>query len=316
MRPGARGPFWDVQELTNHPFSWPSSSLYALDENLIGEVAGRSQQPRRLNLKTRSFWMVAVAATLIGIGHTDGIAQTRAQQLAIEAPDGARITGFLLQDAKAEKDAPLAILMHAMAGSSLHWLAKGNVSGGDDISASLVKRGYRVVGLDARSHGVRKDDIHPMKRLEDLRANRPDPYLAMINGTMSDYDVLLKDVKGRFGKPRHVMVIGYSMGAQMAVLFAAKHAEVTHVVTMVPPAVASAPSVAPVNHARKVKADWLLLTASRDEFATKADNEALAGAAGGTLTHVVYDSPHMLPAHYVDTVIDWVGKISGSTAAN
>jgi dienelactone hydrolase len=252
---------------------------------------------------------------MIGTGHTAGFAQTRAQQLALEAPDGARITGFLLQDAKADKDAPLAILMHAMAGSSLHWLAKDNVSGGDDISADLVKRGYRVVGLDARSHGVRRDAMAPVKRLEELRSNRPDPYLAMINGTMSDYDVLLEDVKGRFGKPGHVLVIGYSMGAQMAVLFAAKHAEVTHVVTMVPPAAASAPSVAPVHHARKVKANWLLLTASRDEFATKADNEALASAAAGTLTHVVFDSPHMLPNSYVDTVIDWIGKIAVDSAA-
>jgi len=169
--------------------------------NLIREVAGQSHQIRRVNLKNRTFGMLAASVLMIGLGTTNGLAQTKTYQFAIEATDGNRITGFLLQDAKVEKDAPLAILMHGIGGTTLHWLAEDNVTGGDDITADLVKRGYRVVGLDARSHGVRKDDIHPLKRLEELRANRPDPYLAMINGTMGDYDALLEDVKGKFGQP-------------------------------------------------------------------------------------------------------------------
>ncbi len=264
----------------------------------------------------RMIWMAAVAATTIALGETAGFAHTRVQQLALEADDGSRITGFLLQDAKVTKDAPLAILMHGMTGSSLQWLAKDNVTAGDDLSVNLVERGYRVVALDARSHGARKDTMPPIERLENLRAGRPDPYLAMINGTMNDYDVLLEDVKSEFGQPRHILVMGYSMGAQMAVLFAAKHEDVTHIVTMVPPAATSAPSVAPVNHAHKVRANWLLLTSSRDKFTTKVDNDALVKAAGDNLHHVEYDSPHMLPQNYVDSVINWIANIPTRTAAN
>ncbi len=257
----------------------------------------------------RNFWMVAVAAMTIFLGTTPVLAQTRVQQLALEAGDGNRITGFVLQDASAAKDAPLAILMHGMTGSSLQWIVKDNVTGGDDISSDLVARGYRVVGLDARAHGGRKDEMPPIARLENLRAGKSDAYLAMINGTMDDYDVLLEDVKRRFGQPRQILVMGYSMGAQMSVLFAAKHEEVSHIITLVPPAVKDAPSVAPVNHAHKVQADWLLLTAGQDQYSSKADNDALVNAAGGNVDRIEFDSPHMLPIDYVHSVISWVANI-------
>lgn len=263
-------------------------------------------------------WMIMMMAVVTTglFGNTAGFAQTRVKQLALEAPDRNRITGFILQDANAAKDAPLAILMHGMTGSSLQWLVKDNATGGDDVSGDLVKRGYRVVALDARSHGVRTDNMPPIQRLEKLRAGQPEAYLAMINGTLGDYDVLLADVKRQFGQPKSILVIGFSMGAQMAVLFAAKHGEVRHIVTMVPPAATDAPSVAPVTHAHKVQANWLLLTASRDQFSTRADSDALVKAAGDKMHRVEYDSPHMLPQSYVDKVIDWIANIRTEIATD
>ncbi len=257
----------------------------------------------------RNFCMAVVAPIAIFLGSTPGLAQTRAQQLALDAGDGSRITGFVMQDASAAKDAPLAILMHGMTGSSLQWLVRDNSTGGDEISADLVARGYRVVGLDARAHGGRRDEMLPIQRLENLRAGKSEAYLGMINDTLSDYDVLLEDVKRRFGQPRQILVMGYSMGAQMSVLFAAKHEEVSHIITLVPPAVKDAPSVAPIKHAQKVKADWLLLTASQDQYSSKADNDALANAAGGNVDRIEFDSPHMLPRDYVHSVISWVANI-------
>ncbi len=264
----------------------------------------------------RIIWMAAIVATTVSLGNTAAFARTKVQPLALEAKDGNRITGLIMQDANAVKDAPLAILMHGMTGSSLHWLVKDNNSQGDDLTSDLVQRGYRVVALDARSHGVRKDDLPPMKRVEHLRAGQSEAYLAMINGTLNDYDVLLEEVKSHYGQPRHILVMGYSMGAQMAVLFAAKHKEVSHIVTMVPPAVKDAPSVAPVTHAHKVRANWLLLTASRDQFSTRADRDALVKAAGDKMHRVEYDSPHMLPQSYVDKVIDWIANIRTEIATD
>ncbi len=62
--------------------------------------------------KPRNIWIGLVTATVLAFGHTSALAQSRVQPLALEAEDGNRITGFVLQDRSAPKDAPLAILMH------------------------------------------------------------------------------------------------------------------------------------------------------------------------------------------------------------
>ncbi len=256
---------------------------------------------------------VAVAMLL-----SDGsaLAQTNVQQIALDANDGNRITGFIYQNVNAKKEAPLAILMHGMTGSSLTWLANDDAAFGDVLAKYLIAKGYRVVALDARSHGARKDEMKPLERLKLARSGNTKPYLAMINGSLSDYDVLLANVKSQFGQPQHILAMGYSMGAQMAVLFAAKHEEVSHIVTMVPPAAASVPVVAPINHAQKVKAHWLLITASQDQFSTKADNDALVATAGGKLDRVEFDSGHRLPRSYTAAVIEWVGQIQANNATD
>ncbi len=255
------------------------------------------------------FFAAAFFAATLLLGTASAFAQSRVQQIALDANDGNRISGFIYENRQAEKNAPLAILMHGMTGSSLMWLTNDNANSGDVLANDLVAKGYRVVALEARSHGARKDDMNPLERLKLARSGDTKPYLAMINGTLGDYEVLLDSVKSQFGQPQHILVMGYSMGAQMAVLFAAKHKEVSHIVTMVPPAAKSVPEVSPINHAQKVQAPWLLITASQDEFSSKADNDALAATAGGTLDRVEFDSKHSLPRSYPATVIDWIGKI-------
>ncbi|WP_108811844.1 alpha/beta fold hydrolase [Sphingorhabdus sp. Alg231-15] len=266
--------------------------------------------------KYLSSFMAAILAAALLTGGGNAFAQTNVQQIALEANDGNRVTGFIYQNLKTEKDAPLAILMHGMTGSSLMWLANDHGAYGDIVVRDLIARGYRVVALDARAHGARKDDMKPLERLKLARSGQTGPYLSMINGTVSDYKVLLAKVRKQFGEPRHILAIGYSMGAQMAVLFAAEHEEITHIVTMVPPAAKSVPIVAPVNHAKKVKANWLLITASQDQFSNKADNEALMAAAGGKLDRVEFDSKHRLPRAYTAAAIDWIGKIETRNPAN
>lgn len=253
--------------------------------------------------------LVALAVPATFVGSTSAFAQTRVQPLALEAPDGNRINGYIYQNTKAEKDAPLAILMHPMGGSSLDWLADNHFGFTDLITKDLISKGYRVATLDARSHGARKDDMAPLDRLNNLKSGKPEPYLAMIEGTLRDYDVLLANVTSNYGAPKRILVVGYSMGAQMAVLFAAKHKDVTHVVSMVPPAARDAKAVAPVNHASRVQAQWLLITASKDQFSTKADNDALEKAGGEKITRVEFDSEHRLPRGYVDAVKEWIAKI-------
>ena len=259
-------------------------------------------------------FIAALSTSMMFFSGTSAMAQTHVQQLSLKAPDGDNITGFIYQKAGTKKDAPLAILMHGMMGSSLYWLAGDNVSHGDLLSRNLVDQGYRVVALDARAHGVRKNAIRPLERLKGAKTGKPEHYLEMIEGTVGDYDILLSKMTKSFGKPQHVLVMGYSMGAQMAVLFAAQNDAVTHIVTMVPPAVKDVQKVAPVNHAANVKAKWLLITASQDQYASKADNDALVKAGGERLTRVEFDSKHMLPKSYSDAVITWVSAIETKAA--
>lgn len=256
----------------------------------------------------------ALLAAAILLSNGNALAQASVQPISLDAHDGDRITGFLYQRVGTPKVAPLAILMHGMTGSSLHWLAPENSTFGDVITEDLLSKGYRVVALDARSHGPREDHLKPLERLQLARSGNADLYLAMINESLSDYDKLLEDVKSRFGQPRRVLVIGYSMGAQMAVLFAARHREVTHIVTLVPPVAASAPAVAPINHAPKVHAHWLLITAARDEYSTAANSAALVRSAGGKIDHVELDSGHKLPRSYTTAVMDWLGRIETNGA--
>jgi pimeloyl-ACP methyl ester carboxylesterase len=234
-------------------------------------------------------------------------AQTNIQQLALEAHDGDRITGFIYQNRKTAKDAPIAILLHGLMGSSLHWLADNNLSYGDDVTALLIKKGFRVVALDARAHGARKNGDKPIQRVKKARAGNPEAYIDMIENTVTDYNTLIKRlVERNFKETRDILVIGYSMGAQMSILLAAENDQITHLITMVPPAVKNVPKVSPLNYADKVTASWLLMTAEKDEYSKPKDNSALLNAVKSELTHKEFESGHVLPKEYVESIEKWI----------
>lgn len=229
------------------------------------------------------------------------------QQFGYDSPDdGNRITGFILQERKTSKEAPIALLLHGLTGSSLHWLAEDNFTNGDKVTAALLKRGYRIVALDARAHGARKKLPSPIKRVKAARAGDPNAYKAMIMGTVADYRFLLEKILGKFPESKKLLLVGYSMGAQMSTILAASENKVTHLVTMVPPAVHNVPDVAPVTFAPHVSVPWLLLTAEKDQFATAEQNTELKDAAAGPVTNISFESGHLLPAAYVNAIETWL----------
>ena len=250
----------------------------------------------------------AFVALAIVTSSTAGWAQTFVQQLGFDAPDGDRITGFVYQSRDTAKDAPLAVLMHGMTGSSLYWLAAENFAHGDDVTAILLARGYRIVALDAREHGARRGDKKPMELVMAAREGDTEAYQKMINNTVGDYQFLLDRVMRNFEDSKHVLVIGYSMGAQMGTMLAAQDKRVTHLATMVPPAVRNVPEVAPIKFAPDVQVPWLLLTAANDEYSTSEQNVELIAAAGQTPINVSFDSGHALPQNYVDSIANWLDE--------
>ncbi len=233
-------------------------------------------------------------------------AQTYVQQLGYDAPDGDRITGFVYQSSGTKKDAPIAVLMHGLMGSSLYWLAADNLMYGDDVTAELLKRGYRVLALDARAHGARGGQEKPIELVKAARKGDSVAYQTMIKNTVKDYQFLLNRMMKKYEETGRVLVVGYSMGAQIGTLLAAEDKRVTHLVTMVPPAVRNVPEVAPIKYAPEINIPWLLLTAEKDEYSTKKQNLELIAAAKRTPTSVSFNSRHVLPEAYVEVVANWV----------
>jgi len=255
------------------------------------------------NLLKTIFLTIAIFTT-----SAPGWAQTFVQQLGYDAPDGSRITGFVYQSANTAKDAPVAVLMHGLTGSSLYWLAADNFSYGDEVTAMLLARGYRIVALDARVHGARRVDRKPMALVKDARKGDTEAYQKMINDTVGDYKFLLDRLMKNFKDTKQVLVVGYSMGAQMGTLLAAQDDRITHLATMVPPAVRNVPEVSPIKFASEVKVPWLLLTASKDEFSTNEQNAELIATAGKTPTNVSFESGHALPQSYVAAIESWLDE--------
>jgi len=255
--------------------------------------------------------IIRIFAALVAVTtvNTASFAGTYVQQLGYDAPDGNRITGFVYQSDKTKKDAPIAVLMHGLMGSSLYWLAEDNLMHGDDVTAELVERGFRVLALDARAHGARIVDEKPIAYVKAARRGNSAAYEAMITGTIKDYQFLLDKVLKNSGNNRQVLVVGYSMGAQMATMLAAQDKRVTHLITMVPPAVRNVPAVSPIKFAPDVTVPWFLITAEKDEYSSKKQNAELIAAAGRAPEIVSFDSKHMLPAGYVETVEGWLDRI-------
>lgn len=237
-----------------------------------------------------------------------GVAETHVQQFGYDAPDGNRITGFLYQSESAAKDAPLAVLMHGLMGSSLYWLANDNPMNGDDVTAGLIARGYRILALDARFHGGRIVDVKPIEHVLNARKGNAAAYEGMIRKTVDDYRFVLDKVLATYADTSQVLVVGYSMDAQMGTLLAAQDPRVTHLVTMVPPAVRNVPTVSPITFAPKVIVPWLLLMAENDQYSTKAQTAELVAAAGRTPETHRFDSGHVLPESYVGAIESWLDR--------
>lgn len=250
-----------------------------------------------------------IAIVAVAVTSSTSFAGTYVQQFGYDAPDGNRITGFIYQSTETKKNAPLAVLMHGLMGSSLYWLAHDNLMFGDDVTAELIERGYRIVALDARAHGARIVDRKPIEYVMAARKGDNEAYKAMILNTVKDYRLLLDKTLKTFPDTSQIVVVGYSMGAQMGTLLAAQDTRVTHLVTMVPPAVRNVPEVSPIKFAPDVSIPWLLITADRDEYSSKRQNAELIEAAGRAPENHAFDSKHMLPGAYVETVEAWLDRV-------
>ncbi|MCE9669930.1 alpha/beta hydrolase [Myxococcus stipitatus] len=228
--------------------------------------------------------------------------------LDVRGADGERIPTLVLEPEGGATNPPVALLLHGLTRRKEDWLSAEGPTHGGVLKDTLLRAGYRVYLLDARLHGERANpEARPGKLAKLAHQGEPARYVKMISDTLRDAHAVLTTVLAK-GQPPRVLVAGYSMGAQVALLLAAHEPRVTQLVTMVPPHIdPSMEEIAPSRHMAKVQQDWLLLTANQDDFAPVADSRALFEAAPSRRKlHKTFDSGHALPREYLEEVRRWL----------
>jgi pimeloyl-ACP methyl ester carboxylesterase len=230
--------------------------------------------------------------------------------MEVNAEDGEQIPVLVLEPEGKAANPPVAVLLHGLTRNKEDWLSDAFPTYGGALTEHLVSAGYRVYLMDARRHGARATpDAKPGALAKRAHAGDTAPYQAMIVDTVRDARTLLTRVLAK-SKPPRVLVAGYSMGAQVGLLVAAGEPRVTHLVTMVPPHVDPVlGDAAPVNRMSGIQQSWLLLTATRDQFSTEENNQALFQAAPSKRkVRKAFDSEHALPREYLDEVRRWLSE--------
>ena len=257
-----------------------------------------------------------------------------ASDLRMPSFDGAVATGRIVYPTDPADPAALAaprpvlLGMHAMGRSHGRW-SQAEINGKLTrektyrLTEMALQQGYVVFALDAREHGERKNTDKPLTPRELLRNlhwwGEREPYERLIVDTVKDWRVLLDWVvqQPQF-KRSDIRAVGYSMGAQMALLLAGTDGRVSAVAAMVPPGLTNRVAVvAPLNITHKLAATrvWLL-TGDEDDHASVDENAALfAALPGAGKQHLRFASGHLLPADYVEQLLPWLTEARGSPNA-
>jgi len=254
--------------------------------------------------------MIHLLGVILLISSLNANSATRVSPINYDTHDGKVMRGFIMQNEKTSKDAPIAILMHGMKTHFFHWFASSGPMYGQQLAQSFLDKGYRVVALDARWHGYTRKEGSPDTALTKAKLGFTGDYYAMIKNSVKDYEYVLGRLSKNFKEARHIVAVGYSMGAQMAIMLAANNPEITHLITMVPPHTGSLKEVSTVEFAKKAKVEnWLLLMANEDDYSSPEENDEIEKAITSSYKRVDFEGGHVLPKAYVDVVSNWVSKL-------
>lgn len=241
--------------------------------------------------------------------------------LRLKSFDGTLFNGRIVypsDPAQATRPFPVLIGLHAMGRSHMRWWhadlnGRPTIEQTHRITQMALQQGYAVVAIDARAHGERRSlgQPHPAQRaMRDMHwFGQRQAYEQMIIDTVRDHRVLLDWL---VAQPHldagRISAIGYSMGAQGALLLAGLDARVVAVAAMVPPHLGdTVAAVAPIHliSGLQGKRVWLM-TADKDDHASPEQNQALFDAIPSPdKKHLRFGSGHLLPTDYVESLSDW-----------
>lgn len=229
--------------------------------------------------------------------------------------DGAVVNGQISYPSIEQETYPVLIGISAMGRGYQRWWTdayKGRptVTRVNEIGRSATEKGYVVIAIDARYHGTRKDPNKPLSSIMNnlhFFGDKSD-YEAMIRNTVLDYRVLIDWVRTQKElNENNLNLVGYSMGAQVALLIGGLDAQIKRIFAVVPPYLDDkTAAVAPKNLAPLiVDPEVLLITASDDEYASQEENKSLYSAiASKKKEHLTFTGSHILPGNYVDSLVD------------
>ncbi|MBU1618243.1 MAG: alpha/beta fold hydrolase [Gammaproteobacteria bacterium] len=212
---------------------------------------------------------------------------------------------------------PVLIGAHAMGRSQIRWWQdsfkdRATFEQTDKITAMALAKGYAVVAIDARHHGLRKDpELSVVDIIDNLHWwGEREPYETMLVDTVRDHRVLLDWlVQQPQLDSSKIKLAGYSMGAQISLLLAGVDSRIQSVAAIVPPHMNSTTAlVAPLNLMAGLADNQVwLFTADDDEYASIKQNQQLFDALPNPDKKLFrFDSGHLLPADYVKDLEPWL----------
>ncbi len=233
------------------------------------------------------------------------------RRLSFTGDAGEAIEATLWLPATGEAHTGLALLMHPMGIDSAFWWRRDLPIEAWRITEALLQRDYAVVTLDARLHGQRvREGVDARRVLQVAHSPHRRLYHDLIIDTVRDHRLLLQGLRAQRGETlQRVLVAGYSMGAQMALIVAAFEPAVDRVLAMVPPNVDLQYSpVAPRHHVGRLRAaDVLLIAAREDPHASQAANRHLLEQIAGPDKRLLwYPGGHLLPPAAMAQAVDFI----------
>jgi len=246
--------------------------------------------------------------------------ETDKYKFSYKSFDGAVVNGQLSYPSIKSQKYPVFIGVSAMGRGYQRWWVdsfKGRptVTQVNKITSMANNIGYAVIAIDARYHGTRKDPDRSLRSImNDLNFfGSKDTYESMIKDTVLDYRVLIDWINQQqiFYNQRIVMG-GYSMGGQVALIAASTDHRIDRVLSIVPPHLDDKVAlVAPKNFVSLLEGrEVLLVTANDDENATKKENQILFDSINTSeKLHITFEGDHILPDNYVSSLEDWLTLI-------
>ncbi|HOE65390.1 MAG TPA: alpha/beta fold hydrolase [Candidatus Hydrogenedentes bacterium] len=159
--------------------------------------------------------LIGLAASFSGCGRVDAI-HGSAQDVMLDAGDGVRIAATHYPST--ESKAPGVILVHMLGSDRSRWAG---------LAPQLQRAGYACMAIDMRGHG---DSAQQQGKTLSFRAFTTEEWM----GVLRDIDAAKRGLIDRGANAANIALAGASIGANLALRYAAVHGDAPAVILISP----------------------------------------------------------------------------------